>query len=213
MTPVLAGSRSRRRLSSACCLWLYKRKGHHVADAQLNVSGLAGRYATALFELARDSNAIDTVAGSLKTVAAALDEGGDFAALTTNPLVGREAGAKAIVAVANVMGLDPLTTNFLGVLARNRRLAALRNVVRDFGVLVAAHRGEATAQVTAAHPLNDAQVAQLKQKLKAGLGRDVAVDLRIDPSILGGLIVKVGSKMIDSSLKTKLDTLSLAMKG
>lgn len=190
-----------------------QRKGHHVADAQLNVSGLAGRYATALFELARESNTIDTVAASLKTVTAALDEGGDFAALVTNPLVGREAGAKAVTAVAGALGLDSITTNFLGVLAQNRRLAVLRDVVRDFGVLVSAHRGEVAAQVTAAQALTDDQVAQLKQKLKAGLGQEVVVDLRIDPSILGGLIVKVGSKMIDSSLKTKLDTLSLAMKG
>lgn len=190
-----------------------QRKGHHVADAQLNVSGLAGRYATALFELARESNTIDAVAASLKTVTAALDEGGDFAALVTNPLVGREAGAKAVTAVARALGLDSITTNFLGVLAQNRRLAVLRDVVRDFGVLVSAHRGEVAAQVTAAHALTDEQVAQLKQKLKAGLGQEVVVDLRIDPSILGGLIVKVGSKMIDSSLKTKLDTLSLAMKG
>lgn len=190
-----------------------QRKGHHVADAQLNVSGLAGRYATALFELARESNTIDTVAASLKTVTAALDEGGDFAALVTNPLVGREAGAKAVTAVAKALGLDSITTNFLGVLAQNRRLAVLRDVVRDFGVLVSAHRGEVAAQVTAAQALTDDQVAQLKQKLKAGLGQEVVVDLRIDPSILGGLIVKVGSKMIDSSLKTKLDTLSLAMKG
>ncbi|MGK2284978.1 F0F1 ATP synthase subunit delta [Pedomonas sp. V897] len=179
----------------------------------MNVSGLAGRYATALFELARDSNAIDTVAASLKTVAAALDEGGDFAALVKNPLVGREAGARAVTAVAKALGLDGLTTNFLGVLAQNRRLGVLRDVVRDFGVLVSAHRGEATARVTAAHALSDDQLGQLREKLKAGLGRDVAVDLHIDPSILGGLIVQVGSKMIDSSLKTKLDTLSLAMKG
>lgn len=179
----------------------------------MNVSGLAGRYATALFELARESNTIDTVAASLKTVTAALDEGGDFAALVTNPLVGRDAASRAVTAVAKALGLDSITTNFLGVLAQNRRLAALRDVVRDFGVLVSAHRGEVAAQVTAAHALTDDQVAQLRQQLKAGLGQDVAVDLRIDPSILGGLVVQVGSKMIDSSLKTKLDTLSLAMKG
>lgn len=190
-----------------------QRKGHYVADAQMNVSGLAGRYATALFELARESNTIDTVAASLKTVTAALDEGGDFAALVTNPLIGREAGTKAVTAVAKALGLDSITTNFLGVLAQNRRLAVFRDVVRDYGVLVSAHRGEISARVTAAHALTDDQLGQLKQKLKAGLGLDVAVDLRIDPSILGGLVVQVGSKMIDSSLKTKLDTLSLAMKG
>ena len=179
----------------------------------MNVPGLAGRYATALFDLAQESKALDAVAASLKTVADALAQGGDFANLTTNPLVGRAAAAKAVAAVAGALGLDATTTNFLGVLAANRRLAALGDRIAAFNRLVAAHTGESTADVVAAHALSADQLEALKAKLKAGLGRDVAVNLKVDPSILGGLIVKMGSKMIDSSLKTKLDTLSLAMKG
>jgi len=177
------------------------------------VTGLAGRYATALFELARDQKQIDTVSASLGRLRAALAGSPEFAALVTSPLIGREEGARATLATADSLGSDPLTRNFLGVLAKGRRLGILANVIRDFEKLAAHARGEATAEVTSAHPLNDEQVAALRAKLRASLGRDVAVDLRVDPSILGGLVVRVGSRMIDSSIKTKLDTLALAMKG
>ncbi len=177
------------------------------------VTGLAGRYATALFGLARDQKQIDTVSQSLMKLRAALRDSADFATLTTSPLIGREQGMKAILAAADTLGVDPLTRNFLGVLARARRLAILDTVIRDFNALAAHARGETTAEVTSAHPLDDDQVAALKAKLTASLGRDVSVDLRVDPSILGGLIVRVGSRMTDSSIRTKLDNLALAMKG
>ena len=177
------------------------------------VAGLAGRYATALFELARDERQLETVGQSLERLRVALEQSPEFAALTTSPLLGRAEAARGALAVADSLGVDATTRSFVGVLARNRRLGSLGDVIRGFNKLMAAHRGETTAEVTSAHPLSDDQVAALKTKLRAGLGRDVAVDLRVDPSILGGLVVRIGSRMIDSSLKTKLDTLALAMKG
>ncbi len=177
------------------------------------MTGLGGRYATALFELARDANSINAVGASLAALRAALDSNADFSALTTSPLVGREAAGRAILATAAAMKLDAITTKFLGVLASNRRLGALGTVIRDFNKLAADHRGEMSADVTSAHPLSDEQVANLKSTLKTQLGSDVAVDLRVDPAILGGLVVRIGSRMVDGSLKTKIDSLAMAMKG
>ena len=176
-------------------------------------ASLAGRYATALFELARDEKQLQAVGGSLAALKAALAESEDFRRLTTSPLISRDEAVKAVAATANAMKLDPITSNFLGVLAQNRRLGQLGAVIRAFNLLAAAHRGETTAEVTSAHPLSDDQVAALKANLKSRLGRDVAVDLNVDPAILGGLVVKVGSQMIDGSIRTKLNTLAHAMKG
>ena len=111
------------------------------------------------------------------------------------------------------MRVDPITSNFLGVLAQNRRLSQLDQVIRAFNMLAARHRGETTAEITSAHALSDDQVAALKQNLRTRIGRDVAVDLSVDPAILGGLVVKIGSQMIDGSIRTKLNTLAHAMKG
>jgi F-type H+-transporting ATPase subunit delta len=177
------------------------------------VTGLSGRYATALFDLARDAGSIDAVSKSLDTLTATLAASADFAALTTSPLVGRNASTAAVLATADALKLDGTSRNFLGVLAKNRRLAVLPAIIRDFRKLVAAHRGETTAEVTSAHPLSADQVAALKSTLKDRIGGDIAVDLRVDPAILGGLVVRVGSRMIDSSLRTKIDTLAVAMKG
>lgn len=176
-------------------------------------ASLAGRYALALFELARDAKQLDAVAASLAAVRAALAESDDFAALTTSPLIEREAAVKAVAAVAATMKLDPITTKFLGVLAQNRRLAQLGNVIRAFNTLAARHRGEITAEVTSARPLDDGQVAAIRDNLKGRFGSEIAVDLNVDPAILGGLVVKVGSRMIDGSISTKLNTLAHAMKG
>ncbi len=177
------------------------------------VSGLAGRYAKALFDLAKDAGQLDLVGASLGSVSTALAESNDLQALIGSPLIGRDAAAKAVLAVGDSLKVDSLTRKFLGVLAQNRRLAALPAVIAGFNKLAAAHRGETTAEVTSAHPLSDDQVAALKSKLKTSLGRDVTIDQTVDPAILGGLIVKVGSKMIDSSLRTKIDNLGQAMKG
>lgn len=176
-------------------------------------ASLSGRYATALFDLAREGKAIDGVGAGLASLSKALAESDDFKTLTTNPLVSRDAASSGVAAVAKAMKLDKITTNFLGVLAQNRRLAELGSVIAAYEGLASAHRGEATADVTSAHPLDAKQISALKAQLKKKIGSDVAVNLNIDPSILGGLIVKIGSQMIDSSIKTRLNTLAVAMKG
>ncbi|HEX8526220.1 F0F1 ATP synthase subunit delta [Allosphingosinicella sp.] len=176
-------------------------------------ASLAGRYAMALFELARDQRQLETVGASLDALRRALAESDELRSLTTSPLVGREESLGAVAATADSMGLDPLTRNFLGVLARNRRLSQLGAVIRAFDMLSARHRGEVRAEVTSAHPLTDDQVEALKTKLKASTGSDVAVELSVDPAILGGLVVQVGSRMIDGSIRTKLNNLANAMKG
>ncbi|MBX3566006.1 MAG: F0F1 ATP synthase subunit delta [Sphingomonas sp.] len=176
-------------------------------------ASLSGRYATALFELARDSKSLPQVEASLGAVRQALDESADFKALTASPLVARGAAARAVAAVAASLKLDATTAKFLGVLADNRRLSQLPAIIRAFGQLAAAHRGETSAQVISAHPLTTDQVDALKAQLRTRIGRDVSVDLSVDPSLLGGLVVKIGSQMIDSSIKTRLNSLANAMKG
>jgi F-type H+-transporting ATPase subunit delta len=176
-------------------------------------ASLAGRYATALFGLARDARQLDAVGTSLATLRETLRDSEDFRAMTSSPLISREQATGAVAATAAAMRLDPITTNFLGVIAQNRRLGQLPAIIRAFNLLAANHRGETTAEVTSAHPLDDGQVAALKNNLKSRLGRDVAVDLAVDPTILGGLVVKVGSQMIDGSIRTKLNSLAQAMKG
>jgi F-type H+-transporting ATPase subunit delta len=176
-------------------------------------ASLSGRYATALFELARDAKQLDAVQASLGQLKAALSESEDFRRLISSPLVSRDEAVKAIAATASVMKLDDITAKFLGVLASNRRLGQLGAVIRAFTILAASFRGETTAQVTSAHPLDKDQVDALKAKLKSELKQDIALDLTVDPDILGGLIVKVGSRQIDGSIRTKLNTLAKAMKG
>jgi F-type H+-transporting ATPase subunit delta len=176
-------------------------------------ASLGGRYAIALFDLARDAKTIDTVESSLATVRDALDQSDDFRALTVSPLVARGAAVKAVLATADALGVDATTRNFLGVLAENRRLGQLPAIIRAFRQLAARHRGEIAAEVTSAHPLNDEQVVELKQQLRQRVGRDVSVDLSVDPELLGGLVVRIGSQMIDSSIRTRLNTLAHAMKG
>ncbi|CUS43069.1 MAG: F0F1 ATP synthase subunit delta [Pseudomonadota bacterium] len=176
-------------------------------------ASLSGRYATALFELARDSKTIDAVEASLAQVRAALEQSDEFARLVASPLVSRQDAAKAVAATATVLGVDGTTKNFLGVLAENRRLPQLPAIIRAFRTLAASHRGETTAEIISAHPLSAPQVDALKQQLRTRIGRDVSVDLSVDPTLLGGLVVKIGSQMIDSSIKTRLNTLAHAMKG
>ena len=176
-------------------------------------ASLAGRYATALFGLARDEKTIDAVSRSLDSIEAAIAESSDFRALVTSPMISRAEAAKATRALTGPLGIDPLTANFLGVLADNGRLAELRSIISLVRRLAAENRGETTAEVTSANILNDDQLAAIKAKLKARLGRDVAIDAKVDPTLLGGLVVRLGSQMIDASIKTKLNTLAQAMKG
>lgn len=176
-------------------------------------ASLAGRYALALFELAKEEKQLDAVGASLATLKQALAESDDLRALIGSPLVGREEQGRAAGAVAESLGLDGLTRNFIGVLAGNRRLSKLPDVIRAFNLLAARHRGELTAEITSARPLDGAQVDAIKQNLRTRMGREIAVDLSVDPAILGGLVVKIGSQMIDSSIRTKLNSLAHQMKG
>ncbi|MBB4085351.1 ATP synthase F1 subcomplex delta subunit [Sphingomonas carotinifaciens] len=176
-------------------------------------ASLGGRYALALFELAEQGRSIDTVEASLLAVRDALAQSAEFRDLTTSPVVARGAAVKAVLAVADQLGVDATTRNFLGVLAENRRLGQLSQIIRAFRQLASRHRGETTAEVTSAHPLTDDQVAALKQQLRQRVGRDVSVDLSVDPALLGGLVVRIGSQMIDSSIRTRLNALASAMKG
>jgi F-type H+-transporting ATPase subunit delta len=176
-------------------------------------ASLAGRYASALFDLARDQRQIDAVSASLETLKSALADSADLKAVTSSPLIGRENAGKAIAATAAALKLDPITTNFLGVVAQNGRLRQLAEIVRLFGRLAAEHRGETTAEVISARPLDDDQIAALRAKLGERAGNSIRIDARVDPSILGGIVVRLGSQMIDASIRTKLNTLATTMKG
>jgi F-type H+-transporting ATPase subunit delta len=176
-------------------------------------ASLQGRYASALFDLASEQGVVTAVESDLDKLGQALRESPDLAALIRNPKVSRDDTAKAMDAVSRVLGLSPLTQNFIGVLAANRRLSALPEIVRAFSTIAAAQRGEVTTEVTSAHPLDDNQIAQLAQKLKAREGKEVKIKASVDPEILGGLVVRIGSRQIDSSIRTRLNTLANAMKG
>jgi F-type H+-transporting ATPase subunit delta len=176
-------------------------------------ASLQGRYASALFDLASENGSVSAVENDLDNLGQALRESDELAALIRNPQISREAAAKAIEAVAGVLGTSPLTKNFLGVLAGNRRLSALPEIIRAFASIAAAQRGEATAEVASAHALSDEQVEQLRQKLEVREGRKVKIKTSVDPELLGGLVVTIGSKRIDSSIRTRLNSLAQAMKG
>ena len=176
-------------------------------------ASLSGRYATALFELARDEKKLDKVGASLATLRQALSESDDLKNLVASPLISRTEAAKAVAALVKPLKLDPLTAKFLGVLAENRRLSQLSTIIRDFNALSARYRGETSAQVISAHPLDSGQMAALTARLKSMVGSEVAVDATVDPNILGGLIVRLGSRQIDGSIRTKLNALATAMKG
>ena len=176
-------------------------------------ASLAGRYALALFELARDERKLESVGASVATLRRALSESEDLRTLTTSPLIDRDEAVRAVGALGEALKLDPITCNFLGVLAKNGRLRQLGNVIRAFNTLAARHRGEITAEVTSARPLDDGQVEAIKRNLRDRVGRDIAVELSVEPEILGGLVVKIGSQMIDGSIRTKLNNLAHAMKG
>lgn len=176
-------------------------------------ASLSGRYAIALFELAKDARAVDAVEASLGRLRVALTESGELKRLVSSPLVSRAEAERAVAAIASPLELDPISRSFLGVLAQNRRLGQLSAVIRDFRRLAAQWRGETTAEVVSAHPLDAGQVDALQQSLRQRVGREVSVDLSVDPELLGGLVVTIGSQRIDSSIRTRLNTLAHAMKG
>ena len=177
-----------------------------------SVSGVSGRYATALFELARDENSIDAVKADLDRFAAMLDESADLKRLVRSPVFAAEAQLKALSAVLEKAEITGVSANFLKVLAANRRLFAVSEVIRAFNALVAKFKGEATADVTVAETLSDRNLEALKAALKSVTGKDVTLDVKVDPSIIGGLVLKLGSRMVDSSLRTKLNSIKNAMK-
>ncbi len=176
------------------------------------VSGMAGRYATALFELALEERALDAVKDDLDRFAALVDESADLRRLVRSPVFTAEEQLKALAAVLDRAGISGLAANFLKVVAGNRRLFAARDMVRVYRQLVARHKGEVTAEVTLAERPSEAHLGAIKDALKAVTRKDVQVDVKIDPAIIGGLVVKLGSRMVDSSLRTKLNSIKQAMK-
>jgi F-type H+-transporting ATPase subunit delta len=175
--------------------------------------GLAKRYAHALFELAQDGGTVDVVSADLASLRRAMESSPDFKRLVRSPVFSAEDQARALRAVLEKMGANALTTKFVLLVAQKRRLPALTQIVQAYEHLIATSRGETEAEVTAARSLSDAEIAELKAVLKSRLGKEPRLHSKVDPTLLGGLVVKVGSRMIDSSLRTKLDGLRQAMKG
>jgi len=176
-------------------------------------ASLAGRYASALFDLASENGTVTSVESDLDKLDAALAESAELSGMIGNPEISRKAKGAAIGGVADLLGLSDLTRKFLGVLAANRRLSALPGMIKAFRLIAAAQRGEVTAKITSAHALTDEQLTQLRDKLSASEGRTVKLSSKVDPELLGGLVVTIGSKRIDGSIRTRLNSLAQAMKG
>ena len=183
-----------------------------VADASQVISGVAERYASSLFELALEGGTIDAVAADLNRFQAMIDESDDLKRLVQSPVFTAEDQVKAISVIGEKAGFNALVLNFLKVVASNRRLFAVPGMVAAYRQIAARHKGEITADVTSAHALSAEQETELKAALKGVTGKEVSISVTVDPSLLGGLIVKIGSRQIDTSLRTKLSTLKLALK-
>ncbi|HVB16010.1 MAG TPA: F0F1 ATP synthase subunit delta [Stellaceae bacterium] len=184
-----------------------------MAAEATGVSGLAERYAAALFELAEERYALDAVANDLRELRTMLRDSADLSRLLRSPVLSRQEQGKAIATLASYAGLSKLTRDFLGVVAGNRRLFAVPAMVEAYLKKLADRRGEVTAEVTVARPLDETRQAALLEQLRRAVGARVAVEIRVDPGLLGGMIVKVGSRMVDASLNSRLQRLRLAMKG
>lgn len=176
-------------------------------------ASLQGRYASALFDLASEGGKVTAVESDLQKLEQALGESPEFASLIRNPQISRTDAGNVMNALSDLLALSPLTRNFVGVLANNRRLGRLPETIRAFFTIAAAARGEVTADVASAHPLGEDQVEALRHRLEAREGRNVKIKTRIDPDLLGGMVVTIGSKRIDSSIRTRLNSLAQAMKG
>jgi F-type H+-transporting ATPase subunit delta len=176
------------------------------------VSGMAGRYATALFELAREEKATDQVKADLDAFDRLVAGSPDLDRLVRSPVFGADEQLKALSAILDKAGIKGIAANFLRVVTTNRRLFAVRDMIRGYRALVARHKGEVSADVTVAEKLTDKNLAALKSALSSVTGKDVDLNVKVDPSIIGGLVVKIGSRMIDSSLRTKLNSIKYAMK-
>ena len=176
-------------------------------------TGLSGRYARALYELADEAGRLDAVAGDLRALARALDESAELAGLARSPVLSRDEQGRAMAALLEAMGADDLVRRGVGLLARKRRLFALRAIAADYLRLLAARRGRTAAEVTSARGLTPGESDRLRASLKRVLGREVAIETRVDPELLGGLVVRIGSRMLDGSVRTRLRRLELALKG
>jgi F-type H+-transporting ATPase subunit delta len=176
------------------------------------VGGMAGRYASALFELARDTAAIDAVAADLDALAALIAQSPDLARLVRSPVLGAEDQLRALSVLLERMGITGLAANFVKLITANRRLFALPDMIRAYKALVAREKGEVTAEVTVAENLAEKHVAALTEALRSVTGKAVELKVQVNPAIVGGLIVKLGSRMVDASLRTKLQSLRHAMK-
>ncbi len=183
-----------------------------MASEQPIVSGMAARYATALFDLAQEANAIDAVKADLDRFDALLAESPDLTRLVRSPVFSSAEQLQALSAVLERAGIGGIAANFLKLVTSNRRLFAVRDMIRGFRELVARHKGEAVAEVTVAEKLKDDHVEALRAALKSVSGKDVDLDIKVDPAIIGGLVVKLGSRMVDTSLRTKLNAIKHAMK-
>jgi len=184
-----------------------------LASEATGVSGLAERYAAALFELADERRRLDEVASDLRQLRAMLAASPDLARLVRSPILTRGEQGKAIAALAERAGFSRLVCDFLAVVAKNRRLFAVPAMIEAYLIELAERRGEVTAEVTAAQPLSEGQLGLLSEQLRRSVGRRVSLEVKVDPGLIGGLIVKLGSRMIDGSVKSKLQRLQLAMKG
>jgi F-type H+-transporting ATPase subunit delta len=184
-----------------------------VAGRDSGSGALAARYAAALFELADEQKQVDQVAGDLTRLKAMIGGSADLQKLLRSPVISRESQGKAMAAVAAGAGFGDLAKRFVALVASNRRLFALADMIDAFLTELARRRGEIRAEVTAAQALTDKQQAALSESIRRVVGGKVAIDVKVDPALIGGMIVKVGSRMVDSSLKSKLQRLQLAMKG
>lgn len=184
-----------------------------MAAESTGISGLAERYAAALFELADERHALDEAAGDLRELRAMLASSPDLGRLVRSPVLSRAEQGKAMAALVENAKLSQLTADFIAVVARNRRLFAVPAMIEAYLNKLAERRGEVTAEITAAQPLSAAQQDALGEQLRRVVGGRVAVDVRVDPSLLGGMIVKIGSRMVDGSIKGQLQRLQLSMKG
>jgi F-type H+-transporting ATPase subunit delta len=176
------------------------------------VSGLSGRYATALFDLAAEQKSVDPVRADLDTLAAMIDDSDDLAQLIRSPAVARSDQAKAMAAILAKSGIKGLVANFVGTVAENGRLSHLQTMIRQYRLLVSRFKGEIAAEVTSAQKLEDTQISSIEKSLAKAVGREVQLSTKVDPGVLGGLVVRVGSRMIDSSLRTQLNSLQLSLK-
>ena len=183
-----------------------------MAGEETIISGVAGRYATALFDLAREANAIDAVKADLERFDVLIGESADLMRLVRSPVFSAEEQGHALAAVLKRADIGGLAANFLKLVTANRRLFAIRDMIKAFRGLVAQAKGEATAEVTVAEELRDEHIQALRAALKSVSGKNVDLDIKIDPAIIGGLVVKLGSRMVDTSLRTKLNAIKHAMK-